>query len=111
MRAFRHAHCLFLFVMLADVAPGPLSCSDSRYKSRPSLEVTAPDCSCSSGTIEVYVDGQLSGTTSCGSVLSIKVASGPHSVRATTAARTWPSQTYVVPTYGRQSVDLACVAE
>ncbi len=113
MRSLRHAPCVVLFVILADVAPAPFCGSRAP---RPSgvayLDVRAPECSCAPGTIEVYVDEQPSGTTSCGAAaLSIRVTPGSHTVRANMDGRTWPAQSTSVASDGRANVALGCPAE
>jgi hypothetical protein len=112
MLKMRYAPCVFCFVLLADVAPSPFCGSRIRYEDT-ALVVSASDCSCASGTIEVFVDDQSAGVTTCGTNgrLTIKVANGPHTVRAAMANRTWPAKTYSVGVAQKTAVELGCPAE
>ena len=111
MRLMGSSCCLFLVVLLADVAPSPSGCRSSE-PSTGYIHVQASDCSCAGGEIVVEVDGQVRATITCGAEggQAIELPTGRHSVSASSGPLTWTTRSYNV-SGSPLLVDLGCPGE
>jgi hypothetical protein len=74
------------------------------------LAVTASDCTCASGTLQVSVDGRPTADITCGASggATIEVGSGPHTVSAQSPTASWPAQSCDAVNGRTTRVELGC---
>jgi len=103
------AWTILALTLLADVAP---SCGSRPRREFTFLAVSASNCACAQGMLQVSVDNRWVGAITCGTsaALSVEVGAGPHTVSAQSPTAAWPARSCDAAAGRTTPVELGCPA-